>query len=110
MLATNDIVFSYQRDAVRLTLRSGKALGRMPRAISHNSFLCFLICSVLFYIPYKRENQHAELKFDKKKPPGTKLGAIECNREYLLHSSISSLISSIFCLEVAIALTNDCDN
>ena len=35
MFATNDIVFSYQRDAVRLTLRSRKALGRMPRAISH---------------------------------------------------------------------------
>ena len=45
MLATNDIVFSYQRDAVRLTLRSGKALGRMPRAISYQ-----LSATILFYV------------------------------------------------------------
>ena len=41
MLVTNDIVFSYQRDAVRLTLRSGKAVGRMPRAISPEALIFF---------------------------------------------------------------------
>ena len=49
MLATNDIVFSYQRDAVRLTLRSGKALGRMPRAISPEATILFYVLSYVAF-------------------------------------------------------------